>query len=163
MEEKIKGIRKRPQTWVALVGLVLGILFLVMGTVLPAQKSKETSGEVYTVQYYTEALETRIAALCTSVSGIQEATVLLTLENGSEYVYARNGDNQSSGDASWDYMILAGGEGEEAVLMTEIYPKVRGVAVVCTGGDSPTVQQTVTELLSASLGIASHRIKVAGM
>ncbi len=163
MEDKIKGIRKLPQSWLALAGLVLGVLFLVMGTVLPGRKKQDFSGETYTVQYYTEALETRIAALCTSISGIREATVLLTLENGSEYVYARNGDSQSSGDTSWDYMILASGEGEEAVLMTEIYPKVRGVAVVCTGGDSPAVQQTVTELLSASLGIASHRIKVAGM
>ncbi len=162
MEEKKKHIPKLPQPWIALVGLALGILFLLMGTILPGRDNKESPGEAYTVQYYTEALEQRIAALCTSISGIQEAAVLLTLENGSEYVYARNGVSQSTGDASWDYMILSGGEGEEAVLMTEIYPKVRGVAVVCTGGDSPVVQQTVTELLSASLGIASHRIRVAG-
>ncbi len=162
MEERIKPKKKLPQTWIAIGGLLLGILFLVGGTFLPNKTQAQNSGESYAVQYYTEEMEKRIASLCTSIAGVEEATVLLTLENGSEYVYARNGNNQPDGGQSWDYMILHGGEEEEAVLMTEIYPKVRGVAVVCTGGDIPVIKQTVTELLSASLGIASHRIRVAG-
>ncbi|MBQ8400343.1 MAG: stage III sporulation protein AG, partial [Clostridia bacterium] len=112
--------------------------------------------------YYTEMLEERITSLCTSVSGVQEATVLLTLESGSEYVYAQNTTTGSDTSGAWDYVIIQQGEGEEAVMVTEIYPKVRGVAVVCTGGDSAIVRQTITELLSASLGISTNRIRVAG-
>ncbi|MBR4959927.1 MAG: hypothetical protein IKY52_03420 [Clostridia bacterium] len=97
--------------------------------------------------------------MCTSVAGIREAEVLLTLENNREYVYAQ--DSTSAGD-TLEYVILSGKEKEETVLLTEICPRVRGVAVVCTGGDTPAVRQTIVSLLSASLGISSNRIHVAG-
>ncbi len=146
--------------WITLPGILLGVLLLVWSSILP-QKNTVSEPE-YAVQYYTEILEQRITALCTSISGVQEATVLLTLESGSEYVYAQNTTTSGSNTGAWDYVIIQQGEGEEAVMVTEIYPRVRGVAVVCTGGDSAAVQQTITELLSASLGISSNRIRVAG-
>ncbi len=146
--------------WITLPGLLLGVFLLVWSNFLPP---KQTSSDTeYSVQYYTEILEQRITALCTSVSGIQEAAVLLTLESGSEYVYAQNTTTSGSTTGAWDYVIIRQGEGEEAVMVTEIYPKIRGVAVVCTGGDSAAVRQTITELLSAALGISSNRIRVAG-
>ena len=83
----------------------------------------------------------------------------LTLENDREYVYAQNSTTEGS---TLEYVILSRSNEEEAVLLTEICPRVRGVAVVCTGGDSSAVKQTIVSLLSASLGISSHRIHVAG-
>jgi len=146
--------------WLALPGMLLGILLLVWSNLTP--QNHTASATEYSVQYYTEILEQRIADLCTSVNGIQEATVLLTLDSGSEYVYAQNTTAAPNNTGAWDYVIIHQDEGEEAVMVTEIYPKVRGVAVVCTGGDSAAVRQTITELLSASLGISSNRIRVAG-
>lgn len=146
--------------WITIPGVLLGIILLLWSNRIPQEKP--ASASEYTVQYYTEILEQRITDLCTSISGIQEATVLLTLESGSEYVYAQNTAASGQDTGAWDYVIIQQGEGEEAVMVTEIYPKVRGVAVVCTGGDSSAVRQTITELLSASLGISSNRIRVAG-
>ena len=60
-------------------------------------------------------------------------------------------------------MILQKSGSEEAVTVAEIYPEIRGVAIVCTGGDDPGIRTALTELLSASLGIPTHRIKIAGM
>ena len=158
--KKAIRIPENPGKWFALAGLIVGILLLLAGSLIP--DTAEDPQDDITVQYYTESLEKRIQELCTSIHGITEATVLLTLENSGEYVYAQNGDTGSSSGMTWDYVIVNQGEGEEAVMVTEIYPQVRGVAVVCTGGDSAAVQQIVTELLSASLGISSNRIRVAG-
>ena len=52
--------------------------------------------------------------------------------------------------------------GDKTVLINEIYPQIRGVAIVCTNGDNVQIQKKVTELISASLGISSGRITVAG-
>ncbi|MBE6541920.1 MAG: hypothetical protein E7672_05690 [Ruminococcaceae bacterium] len=108
------------------------------------------------VGFYTEYLERRICDLCKSINGITEATVFLTLDCSSEFIYETEGDGAS------DFLILTGKDGEYAVMLCEIYPRVRGIAVVCTGGDLPRIQQSVTELLSASLGISSGKIKVVG-
>jgi stage III sporulation protein AG len=91
-------------------------------------------------------MEERIETLCEELSGVREAHVLLTLESGVEYVYADGG--------AWDR--------ESPLLLQEISPQIRGVAVICTGGDDSAVRLTITELLSAALGIPSSRIRVAG-
>ncbi len=131
----------------AAVGITL-LLFSGFGSEKEAEESFSDVG------FYTEYLEERIACLCTSVEGIEKAAVFLTLDCSSEYIYSEEGAS--------DFLILTGSDGEEAVLLQEIYPKVRGVAVVCTGGDLPRIRETLTELLSAALDLPTHRIKIAG-
>lgn len=132
---------------------VVGILLIVFSGRSSGTDSAERQ-EYTDVRFYTGYLEDRIGELCRSVDGITEATVFLTLDCSSEYVYSE--------ESTADFLILSGSDGEEAVMLYEIYPRVRGVAVVCTGGDLPRVRETVTELLSASLGLPSNKIKVAG-
>ncbi len=134
---------------------VVGILLIVFSGRSSGTDTAERQ-EYTDVRFYTGYLEDRIGELCRSVEGITEATVFLTLDCSSEYVYSEEEESAS------DFLILSGSDGEEAVMLYEIYPRVRGVAVVCTGGDLPRVRETVTELLSASLGLPSNKIKVAG-
>lgn len=143
------------------IGILLlsgfGILLIVFsghfGTF--GNEDKSPDPPQYTdVSFYTSYLEERIRELCRSVDGIEEAVVFLTLECSSEYVYSE--------DRASDFLILSGNEGEQALMLYEIYPRIRGVAVVCTGGDLPRVRETVTELLSAALALPSNKIKVAG-
>jgi stage III sporulation protein AG len=61
-----------------------------------------------------------------------------------------------------EYVIVNGGDGEEPVLISELYPRVRGVAVVCTGGKNAEVKNRVTELIAAALGISVNKIAVSG-
>lgn len=134
----------------------IGILLIALNGIF-GKLSVEDSDEQrrYTdIDFYTGYLEKRISDLCQSIDGITDATVFLTLDCSNEYVYSE--DNAS------DVLILSGNSGEQAVLLYEIYPRVRGVAVVCTGGDLPRIRETVTELLAASLGLPSSKIKVAG-
>lgn len=150
---KIRGIRMIGITALA------GVLLLAAGFF-----GKSSYGEPGTeektdvqVQFYTETLEKRIEELCCRIQGIEEAHVLLTLDGGSEFVYA---ENESS--AARDYVILQGSDAQAPVLVQEIYPRIRGVAVVCTRGNDSAVRLTVTELLAAALGIPSSAIRVAG-
>ena len=131
----------------------VGLLLIVIGGTVG--KAKARTEEAYTdVGYYTSYLEARIAELCRTVDGIDDAAVLLTLDSSTEYVYGTDGGA--------DFIIVSDSDGEHAVKLCEIYPKIRGVAVVCTGGDIPRVRETVVKLLSASLGLPSSRIEVAG-
>lgn len=131
----------------------LGLILIVFGGA--AGGGSKTKKEEYTdVGYYTSYLEDRIEELCESVEGINGATVLLTLDSSTEYVYGT--------DANADFLIVKDSDGEHAIKLCEIYPRIRGVAVVCTGGDSAAVREKVVKLLSASLGIPSNKIEVAG-
>ncbi len=158
LKEKMKG------RWVPIAGGVAGLLLLLFGGVFTkGDGGTETGIREREVGFYTDTLEKKIENLVTSVSGITEAKVLLTLDCSTEYIYAQN-TTQSAGGTGYsaDYVLLNGGEDGGAVLLMEIYPKIRGIAVVCTDGDSVTTRQTVVELLSAALGVSANRIKVAG-
>ncbi|MCQ2456160.1 MAG: hypothetical protein MJ096_02275 [Clostridia bacterium] len=142
---------------------VLGVILLA----LPLGKGKTDTAAPAPIEAesYTERLEERVRELCSSVRGVGEVTVLLTLESGSELVYASNktGEKDADGSSSGttDYLIIDGGDGDAPLLVKEIYPRVRGVAVVCRGGCGDGTRAELTELLSASLGISANRIKIA--
>ena len=138
----------------------LGILLLVGGGVIggSAERVSENDTEAYfSVRFYTEDLEERIEELCRQVHGVGEVHVLVTLEGGCEYVYAEN----VSG-ASHSYLLTETGVGDAPVFVQEIYPRIRGIAVVCARGEDSAVRLAVTQLLSAAFDIPSSRIYVAG-
>ena len=109
------------------------------------------------VALLSDELEEKVESLCLSVSGVRRAEVLLTLDTSEEYVLAK--DVESNGDYRKSVTVGADGGGIELCVIS---PRIRGVAVVCTGGDKPTVQQKIISLLSSALGIDSSKISVAG-
>jgi stage III sporulation protein AG len=144
----LRGGKKLVLILIAVGGVVLLLISGIFG-------GEEQSTEEYTdVGFYTQYLEGRICEIIESIDGVDEAVVFLTLDCSSEYVYRDDGAS--------DFLILSGGDGEEAVRLCEIYPRVRGIAVVCTGGELARIKETVTELLSAALGLPYNKIKVAG-
>lgn len=153
--------------------IIISILLLVCGTFMAnignKNQTEKSAGDITTdtayISTYTEILEKKIAELCESVTGINKAVVLVTLDSGSEYVYAQNTDSRESKDTkdiSRDYLILQNGSEDKTVLVKEVFPKIRGIAVVCTNGDDPAVQKKIMDLLSAALGVTSNRICVSG-
>lgn len=158
---KIKGFKFNRVTVVTVICTVIGLGLLLFA----GGDGKEAEDEDYrSVISYTEKLEARVEKICLAVDGIEKADVLLTLESGSEFVYADNiKDETVNGGRSYtsDYLIIEKDDGTAPVLACEIYPKIRGVAVVCNGGDKPAVQKKLTELLSAALGISAGKIRIS--
>ena len=117
--------------------VILG--FVGMGLILLSHFwSQETeSTSVSADVSYAAELESRLTALVAGVEGVGECTVMITLESGTEYVYTT-----------------------PTVLVTEVLPKVRGVVVVCDGGDNAAVCERVTEVITTALNIPERRVCV---
>jgi archaellin len=143
--------------------IAAGIALIIAGGVL---SSKENSGgddgksAIAGKLEYELQLERRIEELCLSLDGINSAKALVTLDGGTEEIYASNSrakTDDRSGENSVEYPSSS-----DALRLGEKYPEIRGVAVVVSGGESAQVRKNVTELLSSSLGISSNRIAVGG-
>ena len=115
------------------------LLLLAMGALLFAVGGL-LGGRTEAKSDYAGYLEDRARSLCLSIDGVREAEVFLTLNEDAAAQTGMFGDTASSS-----------------------LPSVRGIAVVCTGGESPRIRETVTLLLSAALGIPSNRVSVAGV
>lgn len=170
-EEKYKKV-------IIVVGL-LGILLIFLSGFFKKEKVIETKADnsQVTVEQYTEQLEKNLKGIVSSIKGAGDCRVLVTVENGKEVVYATqakknieatedktNGETtrkQKSDDSETKYITMKDADGaEKALAITEIQPTVKGVVIVCEGGDNPDVQQKVTNAVTTALNITSKRVCV---
>ena len=132
--------------------LLLGS-FLVLLSFSTGKGDTEEKETAFDLTTYKENLESEVSALCAEVRGVGEVKVSLYFEMGEEYVYAS--DTTSSGGS--DYVLSSG----EGLLLSVRLPPVSGITVVCDGGNDPTIQRTLTALLTAHFGLGANRISVA--
>ena len=149
------------------VGLV-GILLIALSEWLPRRETKEQgqslTADTVSAAQVESALEERISALIRRVEGVGDCRVMVTLESGSRFVYAadRTYNNAAGTDSGSEKTLLVQtDDGPVGLLVTEIQPSVKGVAVVCDGGGDPAVCRQITGLVSAAFNISSGRICVA--
>ena len=111
---------------------IVGVILMLVG----GEKEKTTE---YSEEAYARYIESELLELCSSVSGVSDCHVAVSFSGGFTYVYSSRGD-----------------------MVSVNYPKVCGVAIVCKGGEIPTVERELVKLVSAYLGLGASQISVSG-
>ncbi|WP_298029782.1 hypothetical protein [uncultured Dysosmobacter sp.] len=114
-------------------------------------------------------IQTEIAEILGSMSGVGQVKVMLTLESDGQRQLAQDTELTYSGDtkAPADYsrrsetVLVDGGSGDQVVVIQNQYPTYRGALVVCQGGGRAEVKLAVTEAVAALTGLSAGRITVA--
>lgn len=160
-KENIAGKLFRTRgVWLLFAALLAGILLMVLPT-----DSGSQSAEIPSAEDYRRELEERTEKLIKDLEGVNDCRVLITLENGYEYLYAsdqtldRAFDNSGtvlSSSSSKEYILDGNGN---AIVITETLPTVSGIAVVAEN-ISPETQYRIIRLLQAAYGLSSNRISV---
>lgn len=124
---------------------------------------------------YARQLEQQLSQMISSITGAGECQVMVTLEQGTEYIYAVQEKNTQDTSQTSEESRLTAGErvsdeetyimvstenGEQPLVITELSPKVKGVVVVCEGGGEAGVSQTVRNAVATALNISIDRIYV---
>lgn len=175
MNEKLKNLTKNPKILV-IVGLV-GIALIFLSSLFSGgeeEKINVSDTATYTAEEYRELLEKEIKKIITGITGDKNPTVVITLESGIRYSYASAdeidssssyGDtsDQSSESKKKSYITIRTADGgEQALIVTEIMPEVRGVAIVCAGGNSESVAERIKNAVTAALNITAKRVYISG-
>lgn len=170
---KLKENIKNPK-FLVIVG-ILGIMLIFLSSLNTSKaKSTHTDTKEISVEKYQAELEKDIKQIVKSITGSSRATVVVTLESGMRYKYAdiTEGacDNQTesnrtstSSEQKQGYITVKNSQGgEEALLVTTQMPEIRGVAIVCLGGDNQIVAEKIENAVTAALNITSQRVDIAG-
>lgn len=163
---------KNPKTLI-IMG-VLGIVLIFLSS-LGSNKSQVTNNlPTISTEEYRENLEKDICKIVKSITGDKKATVVITLESGISYQYADTIEGSSadktdketstsSSESKQGYITVKKQDGsEEALLVTAKMPEVRGVAIVCEGGDNQVIAEKIQNTVTAALNITSKRVYIAG-
>lgn len=168
-KELLSGQRGRT---VLLVCGVVGIALLALPEILPKSESQPV-GATTDAAAFVKQTEERLCGLIGRIEGAGACEVMVTLENGVEYVYATeersNSDREedkSGGDtrlterddSERSTVLIDTDTGREGLIVTEIQPTIRGVVVVCEGGDREEVRERVLAAVTVALSISSKRV-----
>jgi len=136
----------------------------------------------FDTEQYAEQLETRTEILLEKIRGAGDVSVMILLDNHSETVYqtdhaekeeaSSDGNHQTERETS--VVFGESGGDEMPLVIEEITPTIRGVAVICEGASDPAVEtavlQTVTRLFSINTtqvsvvtGTADHERTFGGI
>lgn len=133
------------------------VLCLIIGVILVlSDKNNENtynSSSDYTdfIENYTTKIENKLASLIEEVEGASSPKVMITLKSGTEFVYASDGKESTEKHVVVD---------DNLVYVKEYLPQIEGVAIVCKGGNNPTVKTKITELVCSVLGLYSSHVYV---
>lgn len=162
MLKKLKNDKK------ALLTVAVGILgmLLVLLSELPFTESAKAQADTTSQgEFYTDDLERKTEKLISQIEGAGKVSVMLTYEATRETVWAKDVNSKTQGSEGADteekYIIVDTDQGESGLEIKVLYPKIRGVAVVCNGGDDPIVNSRIKSLVSALFDIGSNRISIA--
>ena len=103
-----------------------------------------------------EELEDELEEIITKIRGVGKVSVMVTVSGTEEKEYIS--DVSERDGASETKTVIAGSK--EALLKAEKYPEVRGVLVVCSGGDKPQIQEKVVNAVSTVLDIPTNKVFV---
>ena len=142
----------------------------------PAEPSSGQTEQTGQRSQTEQELEARLAEMIGAVQGAGKVRVMLTLENDGETVYAydEQSDTQTTAGGAdgvterrqsyeTEHVLVDAGNAKQPLVETCLEPEVKGVAVVCEGGDDITVVKRVTELVSVVLRLPTNRVCVIKM
>ena len=170
--KKLLGGKEKFSKIVLILGIA-GMLFIFISEIFPkkqntAEKSSYSSAEI---SYQREQqLEKRLQDMIERIDGAGKAKVMITLDSSNEYFYAfdsktdiaeNDAERQNSTEKS--PAIIDGKNGEEPIVTKVAESGIRGVFVICEGGDKLQVAERIIDAVCAVLGIGSSRVSVAKM
>lgn len=184
---KLDGTVKGTRSTFFLLGLaVIGIVFMFVSADPERDRSPALSPPdidapaIFSSRSdYRERLEHDLADRLGRMKGVEEVSVLITLESGPVFEYEQNRETTERTTTEADG---AGGQrevtettartqavmtrddgGEQALVMQEKQPEIRGVLVIARGAESPLVKEQLTLAVEAALNLKAHRIRVLPM
>lgn len=145
----------------------------------PNSKSYQSKNETkFISEEKRQKLEKNLETIISGIKGAGTSKVLITLESGAETVYATeekknkaaSEDKSNAGeitrkketdDCEKKFITVKDAQGtEHALAVTEIEPKVKGVVVICPGGDDAVVKKRIVEAVTTALNINYTRVCV---
>lgn len=182
----IKMIKEKKEK--AVILFLAGIFLLLAATPVSSftgKKSKQKETEKITSEQqevknekndaYIEALENKLEQTIGGMEGAGKVLVMITLKDSGEKILDKNQPYESESENSKEEgreiertsiksdpeTVLIEEEGDTApIIVQEMYPDIKGVVVVCEGGDDKVLAIHIKEAVQALFSIDAHKIVV---
>ncbi len=172
--EKYIKLFKNPKNLMLLGAVCIALIALSSLTSKTDKQEQKQDSTSITAEDYKTAIEEDIVKTVKEITGSKKVSVIITLKSGIKYSYAdtreesatqkQEKENLTSDSTFKDgYITVKNADGgEEALLVTAEMPEIRGVAIVCEGGDNSYIAEKIKNAVTAALDINSRRVYICG-
>ena len=158
-------IKNKKNVLIVSLGFI-GIFLIFISEIVPEREKEIIKTPSDLPSGFELELEKRLEEAVSQISGAGKTDITITLDSSKEYFYAKNSSeniDDSETEKESELVILEGAEGEEPIVLKTDEAKIRGVLVVCEGGNDPLVCEKILEAICALLDIPSNKVSVAKM
>lgn len=169
-EKLLETFKKDKKMLLVIFVGIIGVLIIALSEISFDDSTDKNNEKMLNSDSYEYCayIEKRVEDIVSSIDGAGNVKVMITLAETTEYVYAQNqnGTKKSNKDSENSdnknsFVIIERDNNDSGLLIKTFEPKIRGVAIVCDGGDSPTVQQQIYSTVSAVLNVSTARISIS--
>lgn len=159
---KLSELIRTPRLWIYIGIAALCVVLLISMRSPSEEKNAEadikpvSEAEPVSETGYERELEIKLTDIISKIQGAGEVTVMVTSEGSEEKIYAED-RMESDGKDETETVIIGT---KEALLKQTKRPEVKGVLVVCGGGDKPQVVEKIVNAVSTVLDIPSGKVYV---
>ncbi len=173
--EKIKNFIKKKYIYIL---AVVGMIFLLISFIPKNKEATLPTAGIYTSEEYIYDTEQKLKKIISEMLGSDDVSVMITLNNSVENVYADTTkvntdktENMGTDDTKTEqsdskeneYIIIKDENGnEQALIVTQVMPQIRGVLIVCPNGNNSVVKESVKSAVVTVLDISSKKVCVIG-
>ena len=170
---KIPALKINPK--LLLILGIFGMVLILISSFIPSKsKTVKTEQTGINTEEYRKTVEKDVCEIVSGITGDKNPTVVITLDTSVRYTYADSKESDTSASTGKEseenrkatkqsYITVRESDGgEKPLIVTEIMPQIRGVAIVCSLGDSPSVAEKIQNAVTAALDITSQRVYVSG-
>lgn len=134
----MKLLEKNNTRRIIITAGIIGIALIFISSYIDFGSLANGGKDEFSVKTYSTEIESDLQTVISKIDGAGETRVLLTMENSVEYVYLHDSTTKTK----------------------EIEPLIRGVLIVCEGGDDPVVVERITEAVTKALDISTAKVCV---
>ncbi len=150
--------------------LFCGLLLMYLQGGIAKKKDKMVYSDDFDIESYVSLCEKKLQNITDGVCG-GKSRVMVTLESSYESVFANNAAIDESGRQGGENVINTKKEivlrstaekGDEPVVVKKIMPKIKGVVIVCDGGNNEVIRRQIKEAAMCAFNITDDKICVTG-
>ena len=155
--------------WVGIIGICL----IFLSEFIPKSYSEKTGNAASATEFSQEKeqkLEKRLERMISKIDGAGKTKVMLTLDTSEQYYYLTESISRSSQNAEEfeneseeEIARIDDGNGERPILQKVDESKIRGVLVVCQGGNNAKIKESILNAVCAVLNLSSEQVSIAKM
>lgn len=109
---------------------------------------------------YASFLENKLENVITSIKGVGNVKVAVTLEKGFEYVYATEEETKTSSNGTTITTLSIVMINGQPVIKEEIFPVVKGIVVVASGAEDVGIRMNILSIIQTIIEVDNSQIKI---